>query len=229
MTVPSKVGWLLGRGVTAATGFSWKVPAAVYRELRSGSLTRDAMVTRIKADLKRHQHQALTEGHIDTSTLEELAKAIKADRNGRSTHGFITTNWNTVIELVLQAHGQPVWHLNGSIDGPADAFLTEADTPEQRKGGLDQHPGFRWLLEAEVCVVAGISLHCAFDRQVLHLLGTSQHGRNCRSWCVVNESQEDLSRSHALLGQYVSRESLRLVHSPFQDWVRAGLPELKPG
>jgi hypothetical protein len=224
---PNTVGWLLGRGVTAACGFAWEVPPAAYHELRSGPATRDAMVTWIKTDLRRRQDQALKEGQIDTSSLEDLAKAITADRNRRWTHAFITTNWNTVIDLVLQPHGQRVWHLNGSIDGPADAFLTQADTPEQRNGSLEKHPGFRWLLEAEVCVVAGMSLRWAFDREVLHLLGTRQRGRNGRSWCVVNQSEDDLSRTHALLSQYASHESIRLVRSSFQDWVRAGLLELK--
>jgi hypothetical protein len=110
------------------------------------------MVAGIKAELGRRQEQALKEGQIDTSSLEALAKAITADGNARVAHGFMTTNWNTIIDLVLRPHGLRVWHLNGSIDGPGDAFLTEADTPEQRKGSLEKHPGFRWLLEAEVCV-----------------------------------------------------------------------------
>jgi hypothetical protein len=184
------------------------------------------MVTGIKADLGRRQEQALKEGQIDTSSLEELAKAITADGNARVAHGFVTTNWNTIIDLVLRPHGLRVWHLNGSIDGPGKAFLTEADTPEQREGSLEKHPGFRWLLDAEVCVVAGMSLRCAFDRELLHLLGTRQRGQNSRSWCVVNQSQDDLDRTYALLSQYASRASIRLVRSSFQDWVRAGLLEL---
>jgi hypothetical protein len=223
------VGWLLGRGVTAGCGFAWRVPPSLYRAFRSGSLTREAMVARIKADLARHQEQALREGRIDTSCLEHLAQAVAAQRSRGGRHGFVTTNWNTLIERVLRAHGQPVWHLNGSIDGPGDAFLTEADTPVQRKGDLSSHPGFRWLREATVCVVAGMSLRCAFDRELLQLLATRRRARHSRRWCVVNESDHDLSRSHALLRQHAGGVEIRLVRSSFQDWVRAGLPELNTG
>lgn len=219
----TKFGWLLGRGVTAAYGLTWKVPPALYGEVRSGSATREEIVTRIKRELTRQQEQVVGDGRLRNSMLEYFAGAVARQH---CPHGFVTTNWNTVIDLVLQRHGQAVWHLNGSIDGPDHAFLTEADTPEQRNGSLEGHPGFRWLLESEVCVVAGMSLRAAFDREVLELLASRQAAPDARSWYVVNPSEEDLSRAQALLGQYAERSSIRLVHSSFHDWVGAGLPAI---
>jgi hypothetical protein len=221
----TRIGWLMGRGVTAGCGLTWEVPPAVYGELSSGSLTRREIVTRIQRELRSRQEQVVRDGQLETSILEYFANAIRPDRNDRFRHGFVTTNWNTVIDLVLQRHGQTVWHLNGSIDGPVEAFLTEADTPEQRNGRLENHPGFRWLLESEVCVLAGISLRSAFDREIVHLLGSCPPAQDARSWCVVNESHEDLSRTQTLLRQYADPARIMLVHSSFQDWVRAGLPE----
>lgn len=80
------------------------------------------------------------------SPLERLLAVLyRANRREAWTHGFVTTNWDTLLDRALAARRAPrrpdirasAEHLNGSIAEHDDgAFLTEADSQDARESRL---------------------------------------------------------------------------------------------
>jgi hypothetical protein len=218
--------WLVGRGIAEGCGLAWQVPPEWYAAFRRGELARRELVERIRCALRRAQDDALARGRIDTSSIDRLARVLANGSFGRCEHAFVTTNWDTLLELALSPHGHRVWHLNGSIDGGGE-LLTELDERRGRDAAMTRNPGFRLLLEAETCVLAGLSLKSRPDRELVERMGAEQHWLPAGdTWLLVNHDRAELARVAAMLRERLPRSSVVPVGLPFEQWVAAGLPEL---
>jgi hypothetical protein len=218
------VVWLFGRGVSASCGLAWDVPERLYQAFRSGEIGREELTRRIREQLSRAQAEALRAGRLELAPLEALLERLQGANRPGWKHAFVTTNWDTLLERVLDAR---VWHLNGSIDGDG-ALLTEADTREEHDAALGSSQGFRQLLEAEVCVVAGVSLRSALDKQLVARLGSGQKWAPAgEHWIVVNHDAGEIAHVSRLLEAQLEHSRIAAVKTPFEGWVRAGMPELR--
>jgi len=228
--MPRSVVWLAGRGVSLNCGLEWDVPAELYEAFKRGELPREALARRISEELARAQESA----PIDTWPLDSLLLALRKHGNQREwKHLFVTTNWDTVLDEVLQSHPAhegveaSVAHLNGSIDDPSTLF-TEADSREARDAAININAGFQNLLKAQVCVVVGISLSNALDQELVARLGSRQDVPAASgAWLVVNHAPEEVQRVCDVLREHLPRARLIPVTTPFDAWVRGGMPELR--
>ncbi len=218
--------WLVGRGIAESCGLAWQVPPEWYDAYRRGRLTRAPLIERIRGALRRAQEEHIARGRIDTSLIDALARALEKGRFARCEHAFVTTNWDTLLDRALRPYGRTVWHLNGSIDGDGE-LLTELDERRGRDDALMRNAGFRRLLEAQTCVLAGLSLKSAPDRELVERLGVEQQWRPAgESWLLVNHDPAELERIAAILRQHLPRSTIRAVETPFEKWLAAGLPGL---
>jgi hypothetical protein len=232
-----EVVWLVGRGVSASCGLNWEVPPSLYEAFRRGELGREALIARIRKELAAAQDAALASGCARLSPLANLLRALfHANRSDAWSHLFVTTNWDTLLDHALAAHHRPgrtdigrrVQHLNGSIAaGGEHAFLTEADSQDEREAALEAHPGFQQLLRANLCVLAGMSLQNRADKELVARLGTRQGWLPAgESWIVVNHNAREIARVSELLRAQLPRSRVAALATPFDGWVESGLPEL---
>ena len=199
------LGWVLGRGVARAFGFSWRVPDDDYAAFRAGALSRGQLVDRIRAALGTRQADAT----LDELRVGRFARALPR----RCTHIVATTNWNTLLDRALEQHGVRVLHLNGSLDDTEGPLLTELD----RRDDAVQPP-LAALASAHACVLAGLSVESELDRDLLAQLGA------IREWYVVNPDER---AAHRICAMLPGRSTL--IPVAFERWVDAGLPGLEQG
>lgn len=203
------LAWLLGRGVAKALGFEWRVADEDYAAYRRGALSRPELEGRIRAALGRFQEGKA----LDSRRLRGFLDALP----GGWEHRFVTTNWNTLLDRALAEYRVEVVHLNGSLDAPEEPLLIEHDMHES----FDK-PGFRALLRASGCVIAGLSLRSTLDRRMLERLCSEPTGP--KRWWVVNPESRHLEGTCRVLSGCVERIAL-----PFEAWVEAGLPGIGQG
>lgn len=215
-----QVTWLIGRGIAESCGLSWQVPEEWYDERRRGELSREALVERIRHALHKEQHECLARGGIDTSAIDRLARQLP------EFHGFVTTNWDTILDVALAPYGRRVWHLNGSIADHGD-ILTELDSREGRDHSLARNPGFKALLGAQTCILAGLSLKSRLDRELVERLGAEQAWMPAgERWVVVNQDPGELRFTTDAIDKRLPRSTVIPVDVRFEEWVAAGLPGL---
>lgn len=224
---PAIVAWLAGRGLARTCGFSWEVPDKLYEAFVAGRISRGAFESRIRAELTAAQAASLAGGRIDTSPVERLLERLEQGSRPGWDHAFVTTNWNTLLDSVLARGGRTVWHLNGSIADPRCSFSTEVDVRDGEEAYVHRE-GVRRLLQARVCVLAGLSFASRLDRGLIERLGAErnpQHGD--ATWIVVNENEVDVRRTTRLLHERVPHAPVMSVWARFEDWVEADMPELR--
>jgi hypothetical protein len=120
---PFSFAWLLGRGVAEALGLRWTVPESHYDAFRRGWITRGELVEGIRDALEVAQALA----RFDAARARRFAALLPPG----CEHRLVTTNWNTLLDRALAPLGLRVWHLNGSLDDPAEGVLTELDLRDE--------------------------------------------------------------------------------------------------
>jgi hypothetical protein len=162
--------------------------APLYDQLASGRLSRSAFESRIRAELAAAQETSLADGAINTSPIERLLDMLEQRSRPGWSHAFVTTNWNTILDRVLAAHGTGVRHLNGSIDDPNCTLYTEIDLRKDSAVALG--------VEAPVWVLAGLSLSSRLDRSLVERLASEkEHAEAGTAWIVVNDDHADVRRT----------------------------------
>jgi hypothetical protein len=208
--------WLAGRGVSMSCGLCWDVPAALEESYRRGEIDRAALVERICDALARAEQASA----IDLTPLHALLATL---RHFREKNSFVTTNWDGLLDRALRAHGfAPALHLNGSL---AARNLLLADDDERAREAVPQaREGLRRLMDAEVVVVAGLSLANRLDEGLIARLRGKRGGR----WLVVNHDAAEVRRACELLRAQLPQCAVRALNEPFDAWVAGGLRGLAP-
>jgi hypothetical protein len=220
--------WLAGRGVARSCGFSWEVPPGLYEAFQSGKLTREAFDSRLRSGVAAAQAAYFAEARTRPTPVERLLEALERTGAPGWNHAFVTTNWSTVLDRAVAASGRSVWHLNGSVEDPQCELYTEIDGRADGGDSLYRNEGFRRLLEARVCVLAGLSLASRLDGALIERLGAKKKAVGAgAAWVVVNEDPADTRRTARLLRECVPGARVVEVPVRFEDWVEAGLPELR--
>lgn len=206
--------WLAGRGVSMSCGLCWDVPQALEDACRRGEIDRAELTARICAELAR----AEADPAVDTRPLHLLASHLRFLEGKQS---FVTTNWDGLLDRALRAHGfaAPL-HLNGSI--AERNLLTAWDDERARERVPQACEGLRRLMDADVCVVAGLSLANRLDEALVARLRGKRGGR----WLVVNHDAAEVRQACELLRAQLARCEVSAVAEPFDAWVEAGMPGL---
>jgi hypothetical protein len=208
------VVWLAGRGVSMSCGLCWDVPPALERAYRGGAIGRAELARRICEALER----AEAEASVDIGPLQALV-----DRLGDGNHSFVTTNWDGLLDRALASRGfAPALHLNGSV--AARDILLAWDDEREREAAPQAREGLRRLMDADVVVVAGLSLASGLDKALVSRLRGKRGGR----WLVVNHDAAEVRRACDTLRARLAGCEVSAVKETFADWVAAGLPGLEP-
>ncbi|HZM36915.1 MAG TPA: hypothetical protein VFC18_20830 [Burkholderiales bacterium] len=207
--------WLAGRGVSMSCGLDWDVPPALEAARHAGEISRAALGERIASALERAQDDAA----IDCRPIDAMLERIRGPSGWR--HAFVTTNWDALLDRALERHGfEPPLHLNGSV--AARNLLLEDDGESAREAVPQVREGLRRLAQAELVVVAGLSLASRLDKALVARLAGKHGGR----WLVVNHDAGEVRRCCAALEQRLPGCTVQAVALPFDRWVAAGLPGL---
>ena len=195
-------------------GLCWDVPQPLEDAYRRGEIDRTELTARICGELAR----AEADPAVDTRPLHLLASHIRTLGGKQS---FVTTNWDGLLDRALRAHGfaAPL-HLNGSI--AERNLLTPWDDECARERVPQARAGLRRLMDADVCVVAGLSLANRLDEGLVARLRGKRGGR----WLVVNHDAAEVRQACELLRAQLARCEVSAVAEPFDAWVEAGMPGL---
>jgi hypothetical protein len=206
--------WLVGRGVSMSCGLCWDVPQHLEDAYHRGEIDRTELTARICAALAR----AEADPAVDTRPLHLLASHIRTLGGKQS---FVTTNWDGLLDRVLRAQGFPApLHLNGSV--AERNILTAWDDEHAREGVPQAREGLRRLMDADVCVVAGLSLANRLDKGLVARLRAKRGGR----WVVVNHDAGEVRQACELLRAQLAQCEVSAAEEPFDAWVEAGMPGL---
>lgn len=209
------VVWLAGRGVSMSCGLCWDVPQRLEEAFRRGEIDRAELTARICEELAR----AEADPAVDARPVEKLIEKLKASNGWR--HSFVTTNWDGLLDRALRAHGfAATLHLNGSV--AERNLLTAWDDERARERVPQAREGLRRLMDADVCVVAGLSLANRLDEGLVARLRGKRGGR----WLVVNHDAAEVRQACELLRAQLARCEVSAVAEPFDAWVEAGMPGL---
>lgn len=226
------VVWLMGRGISIGCGLDWAVPA----EWRN--LSRETQIKHIKHDLLSE----LLKPGLDTSGIQTLLLTLRDQTNDNWQHSFVTTNWDTLIEIELdRLHLQsvPNWlsdsavaHLNGVIDADNSCrsrFLLETDSAEVRIPSVEANNAFASIVWSRHIIMVGMSFECRVDKGLLGALsGVSDDLPIGESkWVIVNPRHQDLIIATDRVRKALPDARIQPVAMDFREWVRLGLPELR--
>ncbi len=207
--------WLVGRGVSMSCGLCWDVPQPLEDAYRRGEIDRDALVARICDELAR----AEADPALDCRPLEIFMEKLKASNGVK--HSFVTTNWDGLLDRALRERGLAApLHLNGSI--AERNILTAWDDERAREAVPQAREGMRALMDADVVVVAGLSLANRIDKGLVARLRGKRDGR----WLVVNHDAAEVRKACEVLRERLAQCEVSAVNEPFDDWVEAGMPGL---
>lgn len=206
--------WLLGRGVSMSCGLCWDVPPELEAASKRGDIDRAALAARICEDLERAER----EPGVDLRPLRALAARLK---KADGEHSFVTTNWDGLLDRVLREQGLAApLHLNGSAAGRN--ILTAWDDERARDAVPQAREGLRRLLDADLVVVAGLSLANRLDKGLVSRLRGKRGGR----WLVVNHDAAEVRQACETLRARLAGCEVSAVNESFDEWVAAGLPGL---
>jgi transposase InsO family protein len=102
------VTWLMGRGLSIASGLSWTVPVTW------GDLPRETKIEWIQTALR----DEMDKDHVDTTTIRSLLDVLAMHTPPHWRHEFITTNWDYLLQreiLDLGLKVQPAWLANSYV------------------------------------------------------------------------------------------------------------------
>lgn len=208
--------WLAGRGVSMSCGLCWDVPQRLEHAFHRGEIDRAELTAHICRELAR----AESDPAVDIGPLERMVVRLK--RSNGQENSFVTTNWDGLLDRALRAHGFPApLHLNGSVE--ERNILTAWDDERARERVPQAREGLRRLLDADVCVVAGLSLANRLDKALIARLRGKRGGR----WLVVNDDAEEVRQACELLRAQLASSEVSAVEEPFDAWVEAGMPGLR--
>jgi len=194
-------------------GLCWDVPQELEDAYRRGEIDRAELTARICDALSRAEADAA----VDLRPLQALASRLKIlDEK----HSFVTTNWDGLLDRALGAQGFAPLHLNGSV--AQRNILTAWDDERARERVPQAREGLRRLMDADVCVVAGLSLANRIDRGLVAGLRGKRGGR----WLVVNHDAGEVRQACELLRGQLAQCQVSAVAEPFDAWVEAGMPGL---
>ena len=228
------VSWLIGRGCSIAAGLTWVVPP--YWRLLPRWLQIRLIIQALTA---AQQSPAVT---LDTH--RNFLRILDHRTVPGAVHALITTNWDGLLEMALESiwpgvhpgiwlDNMYVAHINGRIEriprsAAGSPFLLEEDRGTVRTPTVEANNALGRILWSDVVVVVGMSFECEQDKFLLKAI--KQHEDNLpageATWIVVNSNLADLGKATRLLRHHLLRANVVSVELTFQDWVRAGLPEL---
>lgn len=208
--------WLAGRGVSMSCGLCWDVPPALDAAFGRGELSRAELAERICDALERAEHAP----SIDCGPIDTLLERLRRSNPWR--HTFVTTNWDRLLDRRLERHGfEPPLHVNGSLE--KRNILIEGDDERAREAVPQAREGLRRLMEADLVVVAGLSLSSRLDKGLVSRLAGKRGGH----WLVVNHDPEEVRQASEELRSRLPQCIVRAAQQPFDEWVEAGMPGLE--
>lgn len=135
--------------------------------------------------------------------------------NPSNLFGFVTTNWDTVIdaeadrwvkEKYLDIESAKVFHIHGSIEEHEHLYLPSETSmenyrtdAENHKLGYDHFTTYHFMSEANVIILYGISLDPLDAELNLLLSGTFSTSKTIREVIIVNPSYQVVRKRVKLL------------------------------
>lgn len=226
------VVWLMGRGISIGCGLDWEVPVN-WRDL-----PRETQIERIKRDLSSESLKP----EIDTSDIQTLLLTLRNQTTDNWQHYFVTTNWDTLLEMAidrLRLKSVPGWlsdsavaHLNGVIEAGnsyRSPFLLETDSAELRIPSIEANRAFASIAWSRHIIMVGMSFECRVDRGLLGAFsGVSDDlpiGES--NWVVINPGDRHLVFASEQIRKALPFSRIIPVAMDFRAWLRRGLPELR--
>jgi len=228
------VTWLMGRGLSIASGLSWTVPSTW------SDLPREAKIERIQAVLR----DEMDKDHVDTTVIRSLLDILARHTPPDWRHEFITTNWDYLLQREILGLGlkvQPEWlanshvyHVNGTVEILSDnshrsPFLLEEDPSETRRFTPEADMAFDRMLWRKVFVVVGMSFECATDRFLLTALNRVEDDVPIGEshWIILNPDANALDGACTRIQSALQRATVLPVAVPLQEWLENRMPELQ--
>lgn len=135
--------------------------------------------------------------------------------NPTNLFGFVTTNWDTVIdaeadrwvkEKYLDIESSKVFHIHGSIEAHENLYLPSETSienyrsdEENEKVGYDHFTTYQFMSEANVIILYGISLDPLDAELNLLLSGTFKTSKTIREVIIVNPNYQVVRKRVKLL------------------------------
>jgi hypothetical protein len=153
--------WIFGRGASIDCGLNWVVPCGLR------FLPRDWQIQWIKSAIRRAKKSTT----VDKQSYKNLLKLLEARTPTDSSHFFVTTNWDYLLDteisnLSLQVkpkwlNNSHVFHLNGSAEEWGDPkrrseFYLESDSVAQRKWSLEANRALTTMIGQKLSVGCGL-------------------------------------------------------------------------
>lgn len=238
------VYWIFGRGVSLSCQLNWNTTEIADFD----SKTRDEQLTLICT----HLSEAQQDSRIDITPYLSLIDLCEKQTTPPHQHTFSTLNWDTLGEMAIDERHwdtEPDWitsshiyHWNGTIEngGKNDLinqgllrrspFILPNDSPAFRQRSIEGNYAFNKMGWSHYLVICGVSFSednpC--DETLIKLIEWVQDDLpigECHC-IIVNRSKNALERTTKKLKQFMWREIIP-VQSNFDDWVKAGCPELQ--
>jgi hypothetical protein len=197
-------------------GLCWDVPPELDAAFRRGEISRAALTERICEALGRAERSP----SVDCGPIDALLARLR--EGGGLRHTFVTTNWDGLLDRRLRRHGfEPPLHVNGSI--AERNLLTEGDDERAREAVPQAREALRRLMDADLVVVAGLSLSSRLDKGLVSRLAGKRGGR----WLVVNHDAGEVRQACEAVRLRLPQCTVSAVEQPFDDWVEAGMPGIE--
>lgn len=135
--------------------------------------------------------------------------------NPNNLFGFVTTNWDTVIdaeadrwvkEKYLDIESAKVFHIHGSIEAHDSLYLPSETSmenyrsdAENHKLGYDHFTTFQFMSEANVIILYGISLDPLDAELNLLLNGIFTKGNSIKEVIIINPEHQKIRKRVKLL------------------------------
>lgn len=234
MPNPQCVYWLFGRGLSIGCNLRWTAPQEWE------GMQREEKIELIKITLR----QEMEKRDIDCSVIRQLLRVLEQCTIEGWRHGFVTTNWDHLLQREILSQGWevlPLWlvnshvfHLNGTVEELEDSsnrspFLLEEDPSDQRCQTIEANKAYEKMIWQRAFVVVGMSFECETDKFLLSALGRVQDDLPIgeSTWIVVNPDQDALRLSCSRITAKLPRATVKEVCTTLSDWLASGLPELQ--
>lgn len=228
------VEWFFGRGLSIGCGLNWAVPD----EWRT--LPREEQIAKIKNELTT----AMSESQVDTDSIKQFLSILSSNTAPGWAHRFHTTNWDFLLQREIQQlglkelpswlAGSHVYHLNGTVEVLSDnsqrsEFVLESDPSSARSASIEGDIAYNKFIWSRTFVVVGMSFECEVDKYLLGALNRIEDDLPIGEsvWVVLNPDKCALSATCDRLKNALPQGKIIDNASMFDDWLKAGMPELR--
>lgn len=224
--------WLVGRGASIACGLCWTEPPSW------ADMPRQDRICRIKQTLRLE----MCKSHVSIEPYRRLVQYLENHTAASWRHRFVTTNWDTLLQKVLDElypsacpsqwlRDTYVSHLNGSVSRNTNPdfhsdFLLEDDPRGSRREKPQSNMIYNRILVSAYFVILGMSFECQTDASLLRAVQSADMRAQRGTWLLVNPSRSSLEQSCSTVKTAMPACRILPVQRGMVEWIEEGLPDL---